>query len=152
MLRIDGIRGLHDHAGTRLGESAWIAVDQRTIDVFGDVTGDRHWIHVDPVRAARGSLGTTIAHGFYSLALIGGLMQTIFQVDDVADSLAYGLDRVRFPAPVPVGSRLRLALELGEVELAAGDGEARAVFRCRIEGAGLTKPACVADLQMRYYA
>lgn len=152
MLRLEGIRGLQDHAGRHLGESDWVSVDQSTIDAFGVVTHDRHWIHLDPARAAASPLGTTIAHGFYSLALIGGLMQTIFQVDGVREMLAYGLDRVRFPTPVPVGSRLRLALELTSVELPPAGNEARALFGCRVEGEGLAKPACVAELQMRYYA
>src|SRR5436309_288597 len=93
--------------GQAIGESDWIVVDQQRIDRFAEATGDHQWIHVDPVRAAAGPFGTTVAHGFLTLSLMPEMFASAFKVSDVRMGVNYGLNKVRFPAPVPVDSRLR---------------------------------------------
>lgn len=102
-------------AGTDLGATAWRTLTQADFDAFGDLTGDQQWIHADPVAAAAGPFGTTVAHGYLTLALIGGMWAELFSVQDAAVAVHYGLDRVRFPAPVPAGSRVRLRATLRAV-------------------------------------
>ncbi len=93
--------------GQELGVSDWLEVDQKRIDLFADATGDHQWIHVDPERAAEGPFGSTIAHGYLTLSLLPALVPQILRVEGVRMGVNYGTDKVRFPAPVPVGSRLR---------------------------------------------
>lgn len=100
--------------GSDLGTTAWRTLEQEDFDVFGGLTGDRQWIHNDPSAAADGPFGGTIAHGFLTLALVGGLWAELFSVRDAAAAVHYGLDRVRFPAPVPAGSRVRLRATLAQ--------------------------------------
>ena len=102
--------------GEEIAVSDWLTVDQGRIDKFADATGDHQWIHVDPVRAAKGPFGTTVAHGFLTLSLLPELAQTAFEVADTRMGVNYGLNRVRFTAPVPVGSRLRARMKLLECE------------------------------------
>ncbi len=139
---------LLEQVPTDLGTSDWLLVDQARIDGFADVTGDHQWIHVDPERAKAGPFGTTVAHGYLTLALAPVLLQQVVVVDGVDAVVNYGLNRVRFPAPVPVGARLR-----GHVTLAgaAGRGDAiEATFGLTVEIDGNPRPACVAELVVLY--
>lgn len=140
-----GPEALRAAVGTELGVGDWITVDQGMIDRFAAATDDFQWIHVDAARAARESpFGRTVAHGYLTLALVPRLVAAVRQVEGVQLSLNYGLDRVRFPAPVPVGSRLR-----GRVRLAAcvdaPPASLRATYGITIEMEGSERPACVAD-------
>jgi acyl dehydratase len=144
MMRVlDGIDDLRAANGERLGTSAWHAVTQEQIDGFADATGDHQWIHVDRERAAAGPFGTTVAHGFLTLSLIPRFSDEIFTVRGVRLALNYGCDKVRFPAPVPVGSRLRDTAEL--VDVVETPRGVRLTVRHTIEIEGSERPACVAD-------
>jgi acyl dehydratase len=135
---------LRDRVGTEIGLSDWVLVDQARIDRFAQVTGDEQWIHIDAERAARGPYGTTIAHGFLTLSLLPMFLQSAIQISDVRMSVNYGLNRVRFPAPVPAGSRLRARLRLIEyTEL--GQGLAQLVIEATVEREGSDRPVCVAE-------
>jgi acyl dehydratase len=135
---------LRDRVGTEIGLSEWVLVDQARIDRFAQVTGDEQWIHIDAERAARGPYGTTIAHGFLTLSLLPMFLQSAIQISDVRMSVNYGLNRVRFPAPVPAGSRLRARLRLIEyTEL--GQGSAQLVIEATVEREGSDRPVCVAE-------
>jgi acyl dehydratase len=149
--RIDGIDELRTLVGQRLGESYWVELDQPTIDLFADVTHDHNWVHVDPVRAADSPFHTTIAHGFHSLALIGGLIQDVFLVDRLRLGLNYGVQKARFPNAVPVGSRVRLAVTLTDVVDSRTDDGADVFYHCEVEIEGQSKPACAADIIFRYF-
>lgn len=135
--------------GEVLGNSAWLEVDQERIDLFARATGDHQWIHTDPVRAARGPFGRTVAHGYLTLSLIPQFGVQIYRVAGVRMAVNYGLNRVRFVSPVPVGSRLRGTVELLEVR-DVPDG-AQLTFRTTIEVEGGTRPACVAETVSRQY-
>ncbi len=145
---LDELKGL---AGADLGHSGWLEVTQERVNTFADATGDHQWIHVDPERAAAGPFGGTIAHGYLTLSLVIPLFGELLEVRGVAMGINYGLNKVRFPAPVPVGARVRLAATLGAVE-DAGVNAVQAVvdFSMEVEGAG--KPACAAQAIYRYYA
>ena len=146
---IHGVAGLKERVGSSLGTSSWVTVDQEMVTTFADLTGDRQWIHVDPERARQGPFGATVAHGFFTLGLSTGLLWEIFTVDDVGMILNYGLNRVRFPAPLPVGSRIRMHVSLAEVvEIPGG---IQVVYHLEYEIEGKEKPPCVADLVFRYY-
>ena len=146
---VHGVAGLQERAGSSLGTSRWVTVDQEMVTAFADHTGDRQWIHVDPERASQGPFGATVVHGFFTLSLSTGLLWEIFTVDDVSMILNYGLNRVRFPAPLPVGSRIRMHVSLPEVrEIADG---IQVVYHLEYETEGKEKPCCVADLVFRYY-
>ena len=135
--------------GSEIGVSDWITIDQSRIDLFAQATGDHQWIHVDPVRAAAGPFGTTIAHGYLTLSLIPEIAQSAMAIDDVTMSVNYGLNRVRFMAPVPSGSRLRGHLKLKSYEPI--DGGAQLVVEITIEREGADKPACVAETVARRF-
>lgn len=135
--------------GQDLGESDWVAIDQRRIDLFAEATGDHQWIHIDAERAAAGPFGTTIAHGFLTLSLLPELTAAAFGIEDVRMGVNYGLNRVRFTAPVPVGSRLR-----GKFKLLAYDpieGGAQLNVEAVIEREGGGKPVCIAESLSRRY-
>ena len=134
--------------GREIGTSDWVAVDQARIDLFAQATGDAQWIHVDPVRAAAGPFGTTVAHGFLTLSLLPELFAAAFSIADVRMGLNYGLDRVRFPSPVPVDSRLRAVCLLKTFE--AITGGAQLTTTVTLEREGGTKPACVAEWVTRH--
>lgn len=106
--------------GERLGHSDWLEVDQKRIDLFAEATGDHQWIHVDPERAAKGPFGTTIAHGYLTLSLLPVLVPQVLSVENVTMGVNYGTNKVRFPSPVPVGSRVRATAVLKEVAEAGG--------------------------------
>jgi acyl dehydratase len=135
--------------GSTLGTSGWFDIDQARIDQFAAVTGDDQWIHVDPVRAAAGPFGATIAHGHLTLSLLPVMVRTAFKVGDVRMTVNYGLNRVRFPAPVPVGSRLRGHFKLMTFEPIAGG--AQVVVEVTTEREGHTKPVCVAESVARHF-
>ncbi|MCQ4041766.1 MaoC family dehydratase [Streptantibioticus rubrisoli] len=135
--------------GEELGHSPWIEIDQKRIDLFAEATGDHQWIHVDPEKAARGPFGSTIAHGYLTLSLIPSLMPELMRVEGVRMGVNYGVNKVRFPAPVPVGSRLRASAVIAEVSEVA-DG-VQLVTRVTIEREGGDRPVCVAETVARFY-
>ena len=150
MRHIDGIDGLRSLVGQHIGQSDWVTIDQDAINTFADLSYDHNWVHTDPELAASSPFGTPVAHGGHCLAIIGGLLQAIFRVDRTRLILAYGFEKVRFPEAVPSGSKLRLVVELKELREPAADA-VDAVWRCVVEGDGFDRPACVADMLMRYY-
>ena len=135
--------------GTDIGTSDWITVDQRRIDQFAEATGDHQWIHIDPVKAAQGPFGKTIAHGFLTLSLLPELFAKAFDVADVRMGVNYGLNKVRFTAPVPSGSRVRGRFVLREYQPL--EGGAQLTVEAAIELEGSSKPACVAETLSRRY-
>lgn len=144
--RLDELPGL---VGRPLGSSEWVLVDQPRIDQFAQATGDQQWIHVDPARAAAGPFGTTVAHGYLTLSLLPRLAASAFTID-CRMSVNYGLNRVRFPAPVPVGSRLRAHFTLVGCEAIEGGVQLTVEVMIEREGGG-GKPACVAETLSRRY-
>jgi acyl dehydratase len=135
--------------GRVLGVSDWFAIDQARIDQFATVTGDEQWIHVDPLRAAAGPYGSTVAHGHLTLSLVPVMVRSAFKILDVRMTVNYGLNRVRFPAPVPAGSRLRGHFKLMTFEPIAGG--AQIVVEVTTEREGHPKPVCVAESVARHY-
>ena len=135
--------------GQDVAVSDWITVDQQRIDRFADATGDRQWIHVDPERAALGPFGATVAHGFLTLSLLPELSASAIEVRDTRMGVNYGLNRVRFPAPVPAGSRLRGRFRLLAYEPIAGG--AQLTMEVTMEREGSDKPVCVAESVARRY-
>jgi acyl dehydratase len=149
MRRFTHLTELADLVGHEIGVSDWITVDQARIDQFAQATGDHQWIHVDPVRAAAGPFGATIAHGYLTLSLLPKIFETAIAIDDVRMGVNYGLNRVRFPAPVLAGSRLR-----GHLRLLAYDalpGGAQLTTEVTLEREGGDKPVCVAQALSRRY-
>ncbi|MDC6168760.1 MaoC family dehydratase [Paucibacter sp. XJ19-41] len=144
--RLADLAGLQ---GQEIGLSDWIEVDQARIQRFADATDDQQWIHTEPARAAAGPFGTTIAHGFLTLSLLPAFFDSGFQVADSRMGINYGLNKVRFPAPVPVGSRLRARFTLLSYEPI--EGGAQLAVQVSVEGEGLAKPVCVAESLTRRY-
>jgi acyl dehydratase len=140
-------RDLESLVGEELGASEWHEITQERVNAFADVTGDRQWIHVDPERAAAGPFGGTIAHGYLTLSLLPALMSEVWRVEGVRMGINYGLNRVRFPAPVSVGSRVRAVGRLREI--APVDGGVQGVVETTIEIEGGAKPAAVAETVVR---
>jgi acyl dehydratase len=147
---MNGLDELKAQAGADLGRTGWIEVTQERVNTFADATGDHQWIHVDTERAAAGPFGSTIAHGYLTLSMVIPLFGELLEVSGVSMAINYGLNKVRFPAPVPVGSRIRLAAALGAVE-DAGVNAVQVVADFTIEVEGAAKPACVAQGIYRYY-
>ena len=143
------LRELPQRVGTVLGVSDWITVDQARIDAFAAVTGDDQWIHVDRARAATGPYGTTVAHGYLTLSLLPLFAATALTFTDQRAGINYGLNRVRFPAPVPVGSRLRGRFELLACEPV--EGGLQLALRVTVEREGSDVPVCVAEALSRRY-
>jgi acyl dehydratase len=135
--------------GEQLGYSDWLEIDQKRIDLFADATGDHQWIHVDPEKAATGPFGTTIAHGYLTLSLLPALVPQVMRVEGMKMGVNYGTNKVRFPSPVPVGSRLRATAVLKEVTEAGGGVQVTAAVTVEREGGD--KPVCVAESVSRYY-
>ena len=148
-VRPTSVQDLRDLVGTRLGPTAWHEITQERIDAFADLTGDHQWIHVDPERAAASAFGSTIAHGLYSLSLGPRFMEELMAFDGFAHSLNYGYEKVRFPAPLPVGSRIRMHAEVVSVD-AVGDAAAHIVTVQTFERDGAAKPICVAHSVGRF--
>ena len=149
MLEVETPADMKSHIGQKVGTSEWVTVDQAMIDKFAEATGDRQWIHIDPERAAKGPFGTTIAHGFLTLSLLPKLAESAIKIDDVRMGVNYGLNRVRFPAPVPSGSRIRARMKLLTYEPI--DGGAQLVMEVTMEREGSDKPVCVAETVSRRY-
>jgi acyl dehydratase len=141
---------LHDCAGRHLGHSDWSEMTQELVDQFAEVTGDHNFIHVDPDRARSSPFGGTIAHGFLTLSLIAPITQQALTVTDASVGINYGLDRVRFPAPLPVGARWRAGVEVQDVREVGGGGvEVKLLVTVEVENAA--KPALVAENLIRNY-
>ena len=148
MRTFQGVEELRAAVGEDLGTSSWITVDQKRIDLFADATDDHQWIHVDPDRAASGPFGRTVAHGFLTVALLPAFGWDTFAVEGVSMTVNYGLNKVRFPAPVPVGSRVRGHSKLLDVTDVTGGVQASIGGTVEIEDHA--KPACVAEVMLRY--
>jgi acyl dehydratase len=140
---------LAERAGSILGHSSWRTITQDDVTAFARLTGDEQWIHVDLERAAAGPFGTTIAHGYFTLALSTEFLYEVVRVEGAGMILNYGSDRVRYPSPVPVGSRIRARIELPAVMPVPGG--VQVTFRLTYEVEGQRKPGCVADILFRYY-
>ena len=140
---------LHDAIGKQLGESQWLTITQERINLFAEATGDRQWIHVDPERAKDGPYGACIAHGYLTLSLVNFFLPEIIEVHGIKMGVNYGVDKVRFPAPVPVGSEIRGVGEMLKVEDVKGG--VQATVRVTIEVKDGERPACVVDTISRFY-
>ncbi len=149
MRTITGLQGYRELVGQPLGESDWVTVSQEQVNQFAEATGDHQWIHVDIDRARQGPFGGTIAHGFLTLSLIPALSGGLVEVEGVRMGINYGLNRVRFPSPVPVGSRLRASVRNLSVEDVKGG--IQIVNEVTITVEGQEKPACVAETVTRLY-
>jgi acyl dehydratase len=149
MTTITGMEELRAAEGTELGVTDWQEVTQEEVDAFADATGDRQWIHVEPERAAQTPFGGTIAHGLYTLSIAPVLTSSLLSFDGFAFALNYGYNRVRFPAPLPVGARVRLRATLAAVEVIPGGAQITIVQTFEREGSD--KPVCVAESLARVY-
>ena len=147
---INGIAGLKDYVGKHLGYSEWTTITQEQVNAFADATDDHQWIHVDVERAKAGPFKAPIAHGYLTLSLGPALSPQIYTVSGVAMGVNYGANKIRFPAPVPVGSRLRLGAKLLTLEEIAGGVQVTMEYAFEVEGA--PKPSCVAEVVFRMYA
>jgi acyl dehydratase len=150
-ITVDGLAGIKALAGQHLGESGWLEITQERVNTFADATDDHQWIHVDPERAKAGPFGGPIAHGYLTLGLLIPLWTEILTIDNLKMAVNYGLNKVRFPAPVPVGAKIRLVAKLASVEDVPGNG-VQAVVELTVEREGGDKPAAVAEAVYRYYA
>lgn len=144
-----GPEDLHALVGEEMGSSSWVDVTQDHIDSFADLTGDNQWIHTDPERAATGPFGTTIAHGYLTLSLLIPLLEQVLAIENRTSAINYGLDKVRFPAPVPSGSRVRLTATLADaIDVDSG---VQVKVDCVFEVEGQERPACVATAVLRHH-
>ena len=146
---VTDMAGLLQSAGSSLGPTEWTPMTQAEVNVFADVTGDHNFLHVDPERAAQTQFGGTIAHGYLGLSLLAPVTQRV-QVTDAATTVNYGLDKVRFPAPLPVGAEWRGAAEIAEVSEISGGLQAKMVARIEVKGSD--RPAVVAESLIRFYS
>jgi len=149
MASFSGIDDLKARVGEHMGYTDWTEITQDQVNRFADATGDHQWIHVDPERAKSGPFGGPIAHGYLTLSLAPALLPQIVQVAGVAMAVNYGLNKLRFPSPVPVGSKLRLGSTLANVEDIAGG--VQVTMELTFEVQGKDKPSCVAECIYRYY-
>ncbi|MFD3929140.1 MaoC family dehydratase [Streptomyces sp. NPDC058614] len=149
-ITVNGLDELKKLAGGDLGTSEWIEITQERVDTFADATGDHQWIHVDPERAAAGPFGAPIAHGYLTLSLFIPLFTELLDVEGVSTKVNYGLNKVRFPSPVKVGSRIRLVAKLASVEDVPGGVQVAVDGTIEIDGGG--KPAAVLQSLSRFYA
>jgi acyl dehydratase len=149
MLTITGLDEMRAKVGEELGVSDWHEVTQAEIDAFAEVTGDHQWIHTDPERATQTPFGGTIAHGYYTLSLHPMFAKGLLRFEGFAFAVNYGLDRVRFPAPLPVGNRVRMRIVLMAVDDVLGG--AQITMKLTFEGEGALKPVCVAESLTRVY-
>ncbi|HEX2040265.1 MAG TPA: MaoC family dehydratase [Acidimicrobiales bacterium] len=147
---LKGIEGVKEKVGEHLGYSDWLDVTQDQVNRFADATGDHQWIHVDPERATKESpFGGPIAHGYLTISLAPVLLGSIMLVDGIAMGVNYGINKLRFPAPVPVGKRLRAGATVAQVEDIPGGAQVTLDVTFEVEGQ--EKPACVAQVVYRYY-
>jgi len=149
MITVNGIDELKGLAGQDLGASEWLEITQERVDMFADATGDHQWIHVDVEKAKAGPFGGPIAHGYLTLSLVIPLFGELLKVDGVKMGVNYGLEKVRFPHPVPVGSKIRLSAKVVSVEDVPGGTQSTFDFTVEIDG--VAKPACVARTVYRQY-
>ena len=149
-ITVNGLGELKVRAGQHLGYTSWLQVDQDRINTFADATGDHQWIHVDVERSRSGPFGGPIAHGYLTLSLLVPLWNELVEVRDVTMAVNYGLNKVRFPAPLPVGSKIRLGATLAAIVDVPGGVDA--LVDAVIESDASAKPACVAQVVQRYYA
>lgn len=150
MQKISSLPELGQLVGQEIAISDWILIDQERIDRFAAATGDRQWIHIDSERCRQEpGMGCTIAHGFLTLSLVSSLMQETIEIGGIRMGVNYGLNKVRFPAPVPVGSQLRARFKL--LSLASEEESVQAVWLVTLEKDDAGKPACVAEFLVRYY-
>jgi acyl dehydratase len=147
---VNGLDEVKALVGKDLGQSSWLEITQERVNLFADATDDHQWIHVDPERAAAGPFGGPIAHGYLTLSLGPALLWEVLEVTDAALTVNYGLNRVRFPAPLPVGSRVRADIACAAVEEVSGGLQATLVLTFEREGG--SKPVCVAEVLFRYGA
>jgi acyl dehydratase len=147
---IQGIDGLKQRVGDHLGYSEWHQVTQEQVNTFAEATGDFQWIHVEVERAKEGPFGGPIAHGYLTLSLAPMLIPQIVKVEGITMAVNYGLNKVRFPAPVPVGSKIRLGATLTGVSDIAGGAQITMSMVYELDGGD--KPVCVAEIVFRYYA
>jgi acyl dehydratase len=138
-------------AGRELGVGEWTDIPQEAVDAFADLTGDHQWIHADVERAQASPFGGTIVHGYLTLGLVPRLAATIYRVEGFAYGLNYGVNKVRFPAPLPVGSRIRLRTRLADVSDVPRDGMQVILSHTFERDDGARKPVCVAEAVVRYY-
>lgn len=148
--RFDSAAAVLAAPGTDLGATDWMLVDQARVDGFAEVTGDHQWIHVDPARAAGGHFGGTIAHGYLTLSLANFFLPQLIAFDRLKMGVNYGCDKVRFPAPVKVGSRVRGRGEVVAAEAVKGDG-VQVTVRVTVEIEGSDRPGCVVDTISRLF-
>ena len=144
------LQDLEARVGSEIAVSPWLAVEQERIDLFARATDDHQWIHVDPERARSGPFGGTIAHGFLTLSLLSRMMKEAVEVSGVRMSVNYGLNRVRFTAPVPSGARVRARLVLGKHEKL--EGGVQLTWSITVEREGGDRPCLVAEWLVRHYA
>jgi len=149
MLKVEKPQDLLQHVGKELGPSEWLTVTQEMIDKFADATGDHQWIHVEPARAASGPFGTTIAHGYLTLSLVNFFLPDLVRVEGAKMGVNYGTNKVRFPAAVKVGARIRGRAQV--LEATDVSGGVQIVVRVTIEIEGGERPACVADTISRFF-
>jgi acyl dehydratase len=145
---VQGVEGLEALVGRHVGDSDWLEITQERVQGFADATGDHQWIHVDPERARAGPFGGPIAHGYLTLSLVSYFLPRVWQVEGFAMGVNYGLERLRFPAPVPVGARVRLGADLAEVTPVGGGVQVAVDLTVEVEDG--TKPALVARGLFRY--
>jgi acyl dehydratase len=144
------VAGLLAHAGESLGHTAWRRLSQEQVDQFADLTEDHNFIHVDPDRAAQTPFGSTIVHGYFTVAMLAPFIGELLQLEDASMAVNYGMDKLRFPAPVPVGAEFRASGELTEASEIKGGVEVKLTMTIEVKDA--PKPALVAECRMRYYA
>ena len=147
---VNGPEGLRELAGRHLGWTSYQEITQKQVDLFADATGDHQWIHVDPERAANGPFGGPIAHGYLTLSLAPVFLGELLSVEGMAFGVNYGCNKVRFPSPVKVGSKLRMGAEVASVEDVPGG--VQATYKLTLETKGSEKPSCVAEVVYRYLA
>ncbi|WP_341906610.1 MaoC family dehydratase [Polaromonas sp. YR568] len=150
MRTFENLSALSACVGQDVATSAWITITQQQVNLFADATSDHQWIHVDPQKASAGPFGTTIAHGFLTLSLLPHFFESSFDISGSRLGVNYGLNKVRFTAPVPVGSRLRAHMHLLAAEPVDGDG-VQLTWRVTVEREGESKPVCVAESLVRRY-
>jgi acyl dehydratase len=151
MTVVNGLAEIKALVGKELGHTGWMEITQDRVNTFADATDDHQWIHVDAERARSGPFGTTIAHGYLTLALLIPLFSELLTINGVRMGVNYGLEKVRFPAPVPVGGKIRLAGTVVSVDDVPGDG-VQTTLDFTVEIDGSAKPACVARAVYRHYA
>ncbi len=141
---------LKEQIGTDLGETDWLEIDQKRIDTFAEATGDHQWIHVDEEKAKAGPFGSTIAHGYLTVSLVNYFLPQLIDVQGISMGVNYGVDKIRFPAPVPVGSKIRgKGVLTGAVDTKDGGIQSKVTVTIEIEAGD--RPACVVETISRYY-